>query len=88
MRKAKSVATKEQPSVSRGTLALEAALSKRGWTQGELMRQLGCKPGMVNRWLHGYRSPGRDWAAKIEALLGIKATAWGEAPDAKLSKAG
>lgn len=63
---------------SEGMRALWAALAAQDISQGELARKLGTTSGVVCRWLHGDRRPGRALASKIEALLGIDAATWDE----------
>ena len=82
---------KKQPRVTetRGRLALLKSLGARGWTQADLARALAtdtgmdCGTGLVNRWFHGQRVPGRKWAGAIERVLGVRASLWDDAPLAK-----
>ena len=66
--------------VSQGTAELWAALRAKGWTQGDLARELGCKSSLVNRWLHGHRSVSLAWALKIERLIGVSCETWTQPP--------
>ncbi len=63
---------------TRGRTALAKALEARGWTQADLARELGCHSGLVNRWMHGLRVPGRHWSVEIERVTGVKTSLWGE----------
>ena len=52
----------------------------REWSQGELRRHVGVAPGVVSRWLYGEKRPSAVWAARIEEVTGVPASAWGKEP--------
>lgn len=63
---------------NRGAAALGEAMRKRGLTQGDVRRAVGCPSGMVTRWLSGERAPSRGYAAKLDALYRIRCGWWDE----------
>lgn len=67
-------------SETRGRHALAKALETRGWSQADLAREIKCDTGLVNRWLHGRRVPGRHWSGVLDRVLGVKPSLWGAAP--------
>lgn len=52
------------------------ALTRRGWSQRELQRQVGAADGLVCKWISGRRRPSLAFAASIEQLLGVPASHW------------
>lgn len=61
---------------SEGARLLWCVLSDRGWSQGELTRAIGAKPGVVPRWLYGDTKPGWTWATKLRDMFGITFETW------------
>lgn len=61
---------------SEGARLLWQEKAERGWTQGALMRAIGAKPGVVQRWLYGDTKPSWKWASKLEEAFGIPLKAW------------
>lgn len=57
-------------------MALWEALRRRGWTQGQLARELGHKSGTINRIMHGDRLPNLKLALRIRDLVGIDPELW------------
>jgi transcriptional regulator with XRE-family HTH domain len=55
---------------------LRERLDEKGWNQTRLSDELGIRDSTVSRWLSGERSPSRDMACRIEAVLGIPVEAW------------
>lgn len=53
--------------------------------QSALASRLGVDAGLLNRWLHGERKPGREWALKLQAQLSIPAEAWSQKPTERWS---
>ena len=64
---------------------IPGALKRKGWSQRQLERELGCGTGYVTHIIRGRREPSARLAARIELLLGIDATLWGK--DAKPRRA-
>ena len=60
------------------------ALKARGWTQGQLNRELGRltgtrpKLGYANRAMYGDLVPGLQIALAFETLLGVSPTLWNQ----------
>lgn len=67
------------PVPNAGSVAFRRALSKRGLSFAEARLVLGVADGYVSRLAAGHRLPGRDLAALIEKLFGVRATAWSRA---------
>ena len=63
---------------TRGPKLLERALARKGWSQGDLERELGAGDAVVSKWINGVRTPGLEYALKIERLLGVPAESWVE----------
>lgn len=55
------------------------ALKSRGFTQGELARQLGVNSGVVCNWANGRRRPRLKFALQIQKILGLPVSAWVDA---------
>lgn len=68
-------------SFSEGARLLWKVMTDRQWSQGELARAIGAKPGVVPRWLYGDTKPSWDWAKKIHDLFGIAFESWTLAPE-------
>lgn len=56
-------------------------------TAAELARRLDVTGAAVSLWIKGEARPTRERAAEIEAITGIPAATWGEAPTAEKTKA-
>jgi len=63
---------------TRGPKMLKRALARKGWSQGDLERELGAGDAVVSKWVNGVRTPGLEYALAIERLLGVPASAWVE----------
>lgn len=61
---------------NRGISAVLEELRRRGWSQGDLARELNTGTGTVSRWLTGSRLPDLDMAVRIERLLGVAPSLW------------
>lgn len=66
--------------VSAAVPRLWQALKARGWSQGDLARDLGTNSSVVNRWLHGDQKPSRPFAKVLEERYGIDQGDWDTAP--------
>lgn len=67
-----------EPKISRGAQLLAEVLQETGKTQGQLAREVGVDSGLVNRWVHGSRTPDRTRAVAVERILGIPVASWDE----------
>lgn len=59
-----------------GARRLWKCLASNDESQTLLASEIGVSVGVLSRWLYGDRKPSRESASKIEARLGIPATAW------------
>ena len=50
---------------------------RRGWTQEEVARQIGCGSKTVGRWERGKAAPGLYYGQKLIKIYGKKAEEWG-----------
>lgn len=69
-----------------GAKALWAWLQSKAWSQAELAREMGITSGLVNKWLHGDRVPGLDYAHALERLTGIATERWSKRAPMKLRR--
>lgn len=68
------------PHFSEGARLLWLAMESRGWTQGQLRKELDVASGRVSRWLYGDLRPSLTIAIVVAAKLGIPAETWTQAP--------
>jgi transcriptional regulator with XRE-family HTH domain len=61
---------------------LTAERTRRGWTQLEVVDQLGTTPGNVSRWERGITSPSPYFRCKLSELFGMSAQELGLVWDA------
>jgi ribosome-binding protein aMBF1 (putative translation factor) len=61
---------------SEGARLLWLAVAARDGSQTVLAHEIHVGVAVLNRWLYGERKPSRQFAAIIEARLGIPASAW------------
>ncbi len=65
--------------LGRGASAVLQELSKRGWSQSDLARELETETGSVSRWMTGSRVPSLEMAVRMKKLLGVPVEFWIEA---------
>ena len=68
-----------------GLQLLKDRLAELGLNQSELGQRVGASPPMVSRWMNATRRPSLTMAFRIQAELGVPASAWVDdpvAPDA------
>lgn len=68
------------PRFSEGARLLWEAMEHRGWTQGQLRKELGVTTGRVSRWLYGDLRPPLTVAVSISKKLHIPEEAWMQSP--------
>ena len=66
----------ERIRLSPGARHLARIVADRNLSHGDVRDILGCKGGVVSKWLSGKRSPGRHFAVLIEEKLGVIASEW------------
>lgn len=59
-----------------GPKLLVEALQAKGLSQGDLERIIGCGDSLVSKWVNGRRTPGLEYALKLESVLGVPAASW------------
>lgn len=59
-------------------------MRRRGWSQGDVARAIGCDSGLVNRWLHGHRPVNLKFAVLLQQKMGIDPELWTEPPSERL----
>jgi len=52
-------------------------------TFGAVARRVGCHAGLVRRWAREECRPSWQWRVVVEAVAGIQAAAWDDAPRAE-----
>lgn len=70
--------TSEKTIPTEGMRALNSTLDRRGISNADLARLIGCKPSLVSRWRRGKRRPDRTSAQRLHEALGIKPALWDE----------
>ena len=70
---------------SEGSRLLWVSMEQTGLTQARLAERLEVDTGRLSRWLWGTRRPGLASALRIQDLLNIPATSWGQAPRAGIT---
>lgn len=73
------------PLENEGARLLWLCLRDRKLTLSDLAREIGTKPGMLNRWAWCDVRPSGEWALDLENKLGIPMRAWQEAPREKFT---
>jgi hypothetical protein len=68
------------PRFNEGARLLWQVLLERQWSQGDMARAIGAKPGVVPRWLYGDTRPSWEWAARLLDVCGIPLAAQTSAP--------
>lgn len=68
---------------SQSAIALEQVMSERECTIAIVARRYGVRSKTVASWLSGGRVPSLSVAARLEAVCGIDAGGWDEAPEAR-----
>lgn len=65
------------PTETIGARKLKAARKKKGWSQRQLARLLGCNHSSVSKWESGTRPrPDLPTALKLNDLLQLNPTVW------------
>lgn len=73
------------PFENEGARLLWLYLQKRKATLSDLAKELGTKPGMLNRWAWCDVRPSSEWTPVLEDKLGIPMRAWRQAPAEKFA---
>jgi transcriptional regulator with XRE-family HTH domain len=72
--------TKLGPHFSEGARLVWMEIERRGWTQGQLRKELKVATGRVSRWLYGDIRVSLSVALLFQKTLHVPAEAWTLAP--------